>query len=137
MSDEAIREVLERYKIEGAITCASPLYQLAAHVVELERGMVEVVRNQFPVLASTMEIRQPVLAFAWEMEKRLRANEHKGGWDEMTTDWLFARMVEEVAELNRAIGLRSGITHEAADVANFAMMIADNLGGLIPPRKDG
>ena len=82
------------------------VYQLVAHVVDLEGNLLE------------------------SMEKRLAANDHKGGWEDSTEDWLFSRMIQEVGELNKALGLRNGIVEKAADVANFAMMLADNSGGL-------
>jgi hypothetical protein len=76
-------------------------------------------------------IRPEVLWFASKMEERLRANDHKGGWHECDWDFLQGRMADEADELV-ALLRSSGITqteriwHEAADVANFAMMIADN-----------
>lgn len=87
-----------------------------------------------------------VEAFAKEMEEKLQANIHKGGregWEDDDPDALCDRLVEEVKELTEALRLRrslplgasspamtSRITQEAADVANFAMMIADVCGGL-------
>lgn len=79
------------------------------------------------------------------MEKVLRDNDHKGGWEECRPDWLLMRLKQEVSELDSA--MRKGtVPHtgvddrtsdvpadparEAADVANFAMMIADVLGRL-------
>jgi NTP pyrophosphatase (non-canonical NTP hydrolase) len=63
------------------------------------------------------------------MEQKLRANDHKGGWDDDTLGALFARLLEEVEELRAGIDLRSGscIIDEAADVANFCMMLADRV----------
>jgi NTP pyrophosphatase (non-canonical NTP hydrolase) len=53
--------------------------------------------------------------------------------------YLYTRLVEEVGELGRKIertekgeSFAVGIKHEAADVANFAMMIADVCDGLFP-----
>ncbi len=89
-----------------------------------------------------LEVRYQVAAFALLMERELRANDHKGGWDQEDTSWLLDRLREEVQELcdadpnqarypygldiiratkERALRVES----EAADVANFAMMIAD------------
>jgi NTP pyrophosphatase (non-canonical NTP hydrolase) len=84
-------------------------------------------------------MRQCVLKLAELMNQKLDANSAKGGWDECTTEYLCARLAEEVGELIavaiRDRGLppsarRAAIAGEAADVANFAMMIADNAGGL-------
>lgn len=73
------------------------------------------------------EPRDVVRAFAIEMERQLQANDHKGGWGDEDRHWLLERLREEVAELTAAIKERtpSAIVQEAADVANFAMMIAD------------
>jgi hypothetical protein len=87
--------------------------------------------------AASASPRAEVLWFAQEMEGKLRANDHKGHWDGCRFDYLSRRLAEESEELNKAILASSGqitltraeadrIIHEAADVANFAMMIADN-----------
>ncbi len=62
------------------------------------------------------------------MKQKLRENEHKGYWDKSSPLQLAKRLEEEVEELNDAILLKSpvDIIREAADVANFAMMIASN-----------
>lgn len=62
------------------------------------------------------------------MKQKLRENEHKGYWDKISLLQLAKRLEEEVEELNDAI-LTKGpveIVREAADVANFAMMICSN-----------
>jgi len=71
--------------------------------------------------------RKEVLWFAREMEKRLCQNDHKGGWRSMSFHWLIERIEGEASELKEAVerGTAFDIIHEAADVANFAMMIAD------------
>jgi hypothetical protein len=71
--------------------------------------------------------RSEVRWFAKEMESTLKKNDHKGGWQKETMEYLFNRLKEEVDELEPALydKYRKCI-REAADVANFAMMIADN-----------
>lgn len=79
------------------------------------------------------------------MRAKLRENEHKGDWDGCTTKWLLGRLHEETDELVIALSRiklerleRGGVSsataeevaREAADIANFAMMIADVVGGL-------
>jgi hypothetical protein len=78
--------------------------------------------------------RPEVLAFAVAMETRLRANDHKGGWGACSAAHLLSRVADEFKELKRAVGDLNGgdILHEAADVANFAMMVADVCGALAP-----
>ncbi|WP_016741565.1 MULTISPECIES: hypothetical protein [Bacillales] len=94
-------------------------------------------------------MREQVQWFAGRMESKLKENDHKGGWDGCGIFWLRNRLVEEVNELSDAMdaghnsesGLDlNNIICEAADVANFAMMIADKArkrltGGVSPMRE--
>jgi NTP pyrophosphatase (non-canonical NTP hydrolase) len=69
-----------------------------------------------------------VFEFAGAMSKELERNSHKGGWSRETYGYLLNRLKQEVAELRRAVRGRESpesVLSEAADVANFAMMIAD------------
>lgn len=69
-----------------------------------------------------------VLRLASEMARKLEANAHKGGWASCPLPYLTKRLSQEVAELKRAIRAnksREDVLAECADVANFAMMIAD------------
>lgn len=63
--------------------------------------------------------------FTGWMETNLEANRHKGGWRHR--DDLFDRLREEVEELSDALeqGTAADVVAEAADVANFAMFLAD------------
>jgi NTP pyrophosphatase (non-canonical NTP hydrolase) len=85
-----------------------------------------------PVAASNAReaaLRPVVEWFADRMEVQLRANDHKTGWLGHTFDSLRKRLDEEAYELRGAVKDNKGaaeIVREAADVANFAMMIADN-----------
>jgi NTP pyrophosphatase (non-canonical NTP hydrolase) len=82
------------------------------------------------------------MAFAQEMETRLRANDHKGGWADCDFPYLIRRIREETDELADTMRDVGGlydyaeIRREAADVANFAMMVADAFG-LLGRDKDG
>jgi hypothetical protein len=99
-----------------------------------------------------LEVRYQVAAFALLMERELRANDHKGGWDTCDTSWLLKRIEEEAKELRAAdpdrvrypygtdvindTGKRADLVEsEAADVANFAMMVADVAVGLERPAE--
>jgi NTP pyrophosphatase (non-canonical NTP hydrolase) len=68
--------------------------------------------------------------FTEQMEQKLKENRHKGGWSKCERWWLIKRLKEEVYELDLSMGRHLSnseeIIREAADVANFAMMIADN-----------
>lgn len=94
-----------------------------------------------------VSIRSEVKAFASHMEAKLRENDHKGGWGDCDFGYLVKRLDEESAELRSAVSalktalsdadappelvrmVKEAVRNEAADVANFAMMIADNAGG--------
>ena len=72
------------------------------------------------------------------MERILRENDDKGGWGNASWRFLLGRLDEEVSELKAAFercdrNLRE-LIHEAVDVANFAMMIADNANKEIEER---
>ena len=64
--------------------------------------------------------------FANEMQRELNANQHKNGWETLSYRWMLNRLRQEIGELERAVEMRKDVVSEAADVANFAMMIADN-----------
>lgn len=86
-------------------------------------------------LEVTIRVRPEVAKYAELMEQKLRANDHKGHWRESSLSYLIARLREECGELIDAVLYEEGstpdhITEEAADVANFAMFIADVAGGL-------
>lgn len=79
-----------------------------------------------------MEVRESVKWFSEQMETKLRENDKKGGWDNCNIYWIIKRINEETNELLNAVDLhrdlgatKENIIREAADVANFAMMIAD------------
>lgn len=97
-------------------------------------------------IPTPIQPREPVTWFAGVMETKLRENDHKGGWHDCDFDYLEKRIREELAELatvlmqyqiaslsasevtrTRYLGERA--KREAADVANFAMMIADRVRG--------
>jgi len=83
------------------------------------------------------KLRPPLRWFADWMETNLQKNDHKSGWQSMTLGELVKRLADEKGELSRRIarvrrcgeaakeGLLVEVILEAADVANFAMFIAD------------
>ena len=73
-------------------------------------------------------MRKTVEWFAKEMDKELNRNSHKGGWKGCGVERLYSGFLEETLELYEQIfkyHSKQGIIEEAIDVANFAMMIAD------------
>jgi NTP pyrophosphatase (non-canonical NTP hydrolase) len=75
-----------------------------------------------------MTIARSVIRFVDVMLEKLDENRHKDHWSGMSQKWLLNRLRQETGELSRAIkrGNATEIAREAADVSNFAMMIADN-----------
>ena len=71
------------------------------------------------------EVRPSVQEFASLMEERLRDNDHKGGWEDCDVSWLLMRLIGEVGELAEQLVKGEDPEQECADVANFAMMIAE------------
>lgn len=76
--------------------------------------------------------RSEVLWFAMKMEKRLKENDWKEGWDECDIKYLLGRAEANLSLVRMAlIGNDSPSLKEfamlcCADAANFCMMIADN-----------
>ena len=77
-------------------------------------------------------LRPEVAAFAAIMEAELRKHDDRPGWKNEDVQWLFSRLKDESTELIKAIHTKGPISigREAADVANFCLMIADVCGGL-------
>jgi NTP pyrophosphatase (non-canonical NTP hydrolase) len=106
------------------------------------RALPQAREDAQPVAA----LRPVVLAFAHLMEAKLKENDWKRGWKKDSALALLGRLREETAELDEKVQARSRfqlainpppalrlnelIANEAADVANFAMMVADVCGGL-------
>jgi hypothetical protein len=70
--------------------------------------------------------------FATEMLSQLQTNLHKGGWEQSDMGellWLLDKASKDLTEVIYKEPADAAIT-KAADVANFAMMIADRLRGL-------
>ncbi len=86
----------------------------------------EVAEEARDAVRNVKEIRPDVLWFAQLMEDRLRANDYKPGWKNRTPAFLINKLLGKVGELNNEILIGSGDPFkEAANVANYAMMVAD------------
>lgn len=82
------------------------------------------------------EYKKELADFSMVMAEKLREKQYKEHWSYYSLEWLMSRLLEETAELLRAIkGIdpidgkltdSQNVQREAADIANFAMMIADN-----------
>ena len=86
--------------------------------------------------------RDAVLRFSRIMETKLKEKDgQRDGWEDCDPLWLFERAEEEMKELKKEITvymnhsslspkwlvIKERIQREAADVANFCMMISDNM----------
>ena len=83
-----------------------------------------------------MMYEEHVIAFAAAIQRELDNNRHKGGWHGCQISWLRKRLKQELGELERAVKSKQPadvVLSEAADAANFAMMIADNYTRKVKP----
>lgn len=79
-----------------------------------------------------IELRPEVQKFAEKMELQLRANEHKIGWKKCSDGFLMGELKKNYYALwGMSPWDEKIILRRAANIANFAMMIADNWGGLM------
>jgi hypothetical protein len=76
-------------------------------------------------------VNQKVDWFSLYMKNKLTLNLYKGKWDNYTIQWVFEKLLIEVAELyNATVRFNDEehfkkIVNEAADAANYALMMAD------------
>ena len=86
-------------------------------------------------------IRPEVARFALEMERVLKENDHKSGWDEMSIHQLFSRIKDEFEELQMEYVLwahtasqirgkhKEKMCKEAIDISNFCMFLCHSYLG--------
>ena len=97
-------------------------------------------------------MRESVQKFAESMEQVLQENDYKGGWQQEDFAYLWNRLLDEIAELKKrlekakllqnkevilSIPNKNEILKEAVDIANFCMMIVDNVGNLYDRKEVG
>jgi len=79
------------------------------------------------VVMAMRECRPEVARFAREMERVLRRNDHKGGWEDCDLEYLESRLTEEIEEYKDVEPDKTYFNaikqEEIIDVANFCMMI--------------
>jgi len=98
---------------------------------------------------TTIRVRQEVAQFAELMELKLSMHDEERGekWKEEPQEFFTARLEEEYAELLEAVisGKMKNIQYEAADMANFLMMLswkvqddwAEEMAKIAPPWVGG
>lgn len=124
-------DTLARFTMGSADDC-----EAAIEAVNAMPEMLETYQRQVEIITY---LRPEVLRFAMAMEKELRQNDHKGGWKSMGNPGLLVRLHEEMEELRCVLDNdrpAREILSESADVANFAMMLADNAGMMDVPIKE-
>jgi len=97
-----------------------------------------VLYNQIQAaLDETKEPREPVQWFSEQMERKLAKHDDRPGWQNENFEYLLIRLMGELGELcslpktlDHKMGLEN-VIEEAADVGNFAMMVADNARRLL------
>ncbi len=109
---------------------ADPEYQVRAGetIATLQAVRIELLDEPLGLTKEGKAVRPAVRRFAEEMERQLAR--HDGdygteGWVKSPKIWLLGRLLQKVAELTMDIGANVSGTTDAAHVANFAMMIAD------------
>jgi hypothetical protein len=78
--------------------------------------------------ADRIRPRATIMAFAREMERRMRDNDHKGGWERCRPSWCLRRSLDEIGEAFDLLidGTEDTFHGECADAANFLMFAATN-----------
>lgn len=92
-------------------------------------------------MSTRLKLRESVRRFAEQMELKLRANEHKGGWQNDLPEDLIDRIEEEIAELRASVNdefftaalgpseerriARRRIAREAANVGALLLMVVE------------
>ena len=97
--------------------------RLKNRIKELEKQLNSKLND-----CTKIKLRPEILWFAEQMEKKLQSNDYKGGWNDCSIKYLLYSLKEEIKELSDELNQKSNssnIIKEAADIANFAMMIAD------------
>lgn len=90
-------------------------------LVELADAVVKTARRANACLNYDEEIK----FFTEFMRLKLRANAHRGKWQEITVQSALAHLKEEILELEDAIssGDRASIVNECSDVGNMALIV--------------
>ena len=129
---DKIRELVEATLMIGARRGAGVGELDTDTAKELIKGSVDNLTERFFGLLPQAPVmcRNSVAWFSEQMEAKLAKNDHKGGWGNCELQYLSKRLTDERKELYEAIKSKDSekIIAECADIANFALMIADRFG---------
>ena len=135
-------EIITRIKLNYDQTFKLPNYEksdLRRYEDVIVNIIQAILKPESPSLPADAGVRPAILKFAIEMERVLKENDHKTGWEDCDFGYLLERLREEVEELYECFDYSAGsrlltqkefIIKECVDVANYCMMIADNLTGV-------
>lgn len=90
-----------------------------------------------------MRLRPALKQFADNMETVLKHHDNNYHWRHCNEAYLVQRLNEEIGELigvllegrEAIVNYEDCVLNECCDIANFAMMIADNFGGMREERR--
>lgn len=109
------------------------------YVADVRRESIEMLAGAFLIFQrfrkTGAQLEQLTRTFGDRMVEVLDDNAYKPGWSDLPVSWFWLRMEDELAELRAVVvsyecGDPVGwepVVKEAIDVANFAMMVLDNL----------
>lgn len=132
---------LELFEARRTIARAIQIYETADMETDFDNvltGMYEALKGIGEGAKESVALRPEVKWFAEQMENQLRANEHKGGWTDQSYYLIsclngnFNDLITAVHEVEQQDPgewrekQRIEATIRAANVGNFAMMLADN-----------
>lgn len=89
---------------------------------------LQIMSREGDEVMDELEVRTPVKQFSVEIEKKLRKNDHRGGWKDCKNTYLLSLLKEHVKKLEDDLINQddSRIIPSSADLGAIAMMIADN-----------
>lgn len=95
-------------------------------IIELGRQVAffAQIMDKAPELIVTTE-REEVLWFAAEMEKQLKANDHKSGWISCSEEFLKSELEKNFIRISQTCTSSVEYQRKCVNIANFAMMLAD------------
>lgn len=116
------------YDLQAALDAADVAARQQADAAIASNGTQPGGMNyvQIPIPPECEQYKNDIRRFVNAMVFKLAKNAHKGRWEDLTTSKAVGCLVTEVKELSAAINYQNSVEIflEAADVANFAMIIA-------------
>ena len=130
--EESIRIVKDMLKGQNMFEFEAKA--LTALIEAVDRFKEDATHKEMDVMTLKKEIekrekelpRKAVMLFAQAMERKLKKNDYKGGWEDCSIPFLIDKLNEESKEFQTALDNRSNrMLNESADVANILMMLCD------------